>query len=194
LDDVRAEARSCTACPLYLPATQTVFGEGPADASMVLVGEQPGDQEDVEGLPFVGPAGRLLRVVLDRIGLPAERLYVTNAVKHFKFEPRGKRRIHQKPNRTEMVACHPWLEAELAIVEPKVVVALGVTAASSLLGKTVVLRKVRGVVDTWPGPGRLVATIHPSAVLRAEPGPAREEAEAGLVADLTEAKRLLETA
>jgi DNA polymerase len=159
---------------------------------MALVGEQPGDQEDVEGQPFVGPAGRLLRALLDRIGLRADRLYVTNAVKHFKFEQRGKRRIHQKPNRTEIVACRPWLETELAIVQPKVVVALGVTAASSLLEKTVVLRKERGLVERWPGPGQLVVTIHPSAILRAEPGPVREEAEAGLVADLTEAKRLLE--
>jgi DNA polymerase len=194
LDRLRSDARSCTACPLYLPATQTVFGEGLVGAPMMLVGEQPGDQEDVEGLPFVGPAGRLLRALLDRIDLPAEQLYVTNAVKHFKFEQRGKRRIHQKPNRTEMVACRPWLEAELAVVQPKVVVALGVTAASSLLEKTVVLRKVRGLVPAWPGPGQLVVTIHPSAILRAEPGPARDDAERGLVADLTEAKRLLDAA
>src|SRR5690348_13329702 len=127
LDRLRQEAHSCTACPLYRNATQTVFGEGSGSAPLVLVGEQPGDQEDLQGHPFVGPAGGVLDRALAEAGISLRDVYVTNAVKHFKFEPRGKRRIHQKPNRTEIVACRPWLWSELEVVDPKVVVALGVT-------------------------------------------------------------------
>ena len=143
----REEASRCQACPLYAHATQTVVGEGPDDAAVMLVGEQPGDQEDVQGHPFVGPAGKVLRQLLDEVGLPIERCYLTNAVKHFKFEQRGKRRIHQRPNRAEATACHPWLAAELALVAPRVVVALGVVAASSLLERE---RRAAGRAGSGP--------------------------------------------
>ena len=175
LDELRGEARRCQACPLYAHATQTVVGEGPADAAVMLVGEQPGDQEDVQGRPFVGPAGKVLRQLLDEVELPIERCYVTNAVKHFKFEQRGKRRIHQRPNRSETAACHPWLAAELALVAPRVVVALGVVAASSLLEENVVLRDLRGRALEWPGPGQLVVTAHPSSLLRTDDPEEREQ-------------------
>jgi uracil-DNA glycosylase family protein len=168
LRELRAEAANCTACPLYAPATQTVFGEGPADADAVLVGEAPGDREDLDGHPFVGPAGLLLRRVMEEVGLPLERSYLTNAVKHFKFTERGKRRIHQKPAREEVVACHPWLDAELRALQPKVVVALGATAAHALVGRSVVIGKMRGALQSWSGPGQLLITVHPSAVLRSE--------------------------
>ena len=184
LDELREEARRCQACPLYANATQTVVGEGPADAGVMLVGEQPGDQEDVQGHPFVGPAGKVLRQLLDEVGLPIERCYLTNAVKHFKFEQRGKRRIHQRPNRAETIACHPWLAAELALVAPRVVVALGVVAASSLLGDNVVLRDVRGRALEWSGPGQLVVTAHPSSLLRTDDPDEREQAHDAVLQDL----------
>ena len=184
LDELREEARRCQACPLYANATQTVVGEGPADAGVMLVGEQPGDQEDVQGHPFVGPAGKVLRQLLDEVGLPIERCYLTNAVKHFKFEQRGKRRIHQRPNRAETTACHPWLAAELALVAPRVVVALGVVAASSLLGENVVLRDVRGRALEWSGPGQLVVTAHPSSLLRTDDPDEREVATDAVLQDL----------
>ena len=188
---LRADASDCTACPLFAAATQTVFGEGPADAPMMLVGEVPGDHEDLEGHPFVGPAGQLLRRALDDAGVAVERLYLTNAVKHFKFEQRGKRRLHKKPSRSEMVACRPWLEQELAVVDPLVVVALGVTAATSLLGRPATISKLRGQALPWEGPGSLVVTIHPSAALRATDGPTRSEVVAGLTADLRFAQDLV---
>jgi DNA polymerase len=186
---LREEAARCTACPLYAAATQTVFGEGRADARIVLVGEQPGDHEDLEGQPFVGPAGRVLRELLDEVGLPAEECYVTNAVKHFKFEQRGKRRLHKRPNRAEVTACHPWLESELLLLQPRVVVALGVVAASSLLGRNVTLKALRGRVMDWPGPGHLVVTAHPSSLLRQESPEERAAARQQLVADLQLAVR-----
>jgi uracil-DNA glycosylase family protein len=184
LDELRGAARRCQACPLYAHATQTVVGEGPAHAAVMLVGEQPGDQEDVQGHPFVGPAGKVLHQLLDEVGLPMEGCYVTNAVKHFKFEQRGKRRIHQRPNRAETTACHPWLAAELALVAPQVVVALGVVAASSLLQENVVLRNVRGRALEWAGPGRLVVTAHPSSLLRTDDPDERERARAAVLDDL----------
>src|SRR5713101_9590423 len=134
LTAVREASRHCTACHLYKRATQTVFGEGPKNASMMLVGEQPGDYEDVAGKPFVGPAGKIMDQALEEAGIDRSHVYVTNAVKHFKWEPRGKRRIHKKPNSREIAACHPWLEAEIALVKPKVIVCLGATAAQALLG------------------------------------------------------------
>jgi len=184
LDELREGARQCQACPLYADATQTVVGEGPDDARVMLVGEQPGDQEDVQGHPFVGPAGKVLRQLLDEVGLPIERCYLTNAVKHFKFEQRGKRRIHQRPNRAETTACHPWLAAELALVAPRVVVALGVVAASSLLEGNVVLRDVRGRALEWSGPGELVVTAHPSSLLRTDDPAQREAARDAVLGDL----------
>lgn len=173
-------AERCEGCSLYQNATQTVFGEGPRGARMFLVGEQPGDVEDREGHPFVGPAGRLLDRALAEVGIDRGAAYVTNAVKHFKFELRGKRRIHDKPDRGEVVACHPWLRAELAVVRPHCVVILGATAAMSLMGPAFRVTKERGrVLDTEWGPA--VATIHPSAILRARD---RDVQYAGFVADL----------
>ncbi len=192
LDRLRREAMGCAACPLYLHATQTVFGEGPASAPLVMVGEQPGDQEDRQGHPFVGPAGGVLSQALAEVGLGHDGVYLTNAVKHFKFEERGKRRIHKKPNRTEIVACRPWLTSELSVIDPEVVVALGVTAATALLERGAVLKDLRGHPVPWKGPGQLVATIHPSAVLRAEPGADREDMYRGLVTDLRLAMELLQ--
>jgi uracil-DNA glycosylase family protein len=194
LDRLRAAAAGCRGCHLYQDATQTVFGRGDAHAKVVFVGEQPGDQEDRQGLPFVGPAGHLLRRAVDEAGLPVEHLYITNAVKHFKFKQAapGKRRIHQTPDRIEITACRPWLVAEFAALSPDVVVVLGATAAKALLGPSFRVTQSRGTVLPWPEsaqrpqdfpvePARLVATIHPSAVLRADD---RETAYNGLVADL----------
>ncbi|HEX5741616.1 MAG TPA: UdgX family uracil-DNA binding protein [Pilimelia sp.] len=189
LDALRAAAGGCRGCPLYRDATQTVFGVGPPDAAVVLVGEQPGDVEDRRGAPFVGPAGRLLRRALAEVDLPAGDTYVTNAVKHFKHTVRGTRRIHQTPTRTEVVACRPWLLAELAQVRPAVTVVLGATAAKALLGPDFRVTRHRGVLLPWSHaaadlpdlPGGVLATVHPSAVLRATD---RAAAYAGLVADL----------
>ncbi|NUW45728.1 UdgX family uracil-DNA binding protein [Nonomuraea rhodomycinica] len=183
LDSLREAATRCEGCDLYRDATQTVFGEGPASARFMLVGEQPGDQEDRKGAPFVGPAGRILDRALEEAGIDRDDVYVTNAVKHFSFVLRGKRRIHQKPTAAEVDACRPWLTAELALVEPEVVVVLGATAARSLLGPAFRVTRQRGQpVPLGDGAGALaVATIHPSAVLRA---PDRDAAYAGLLADL----------
>ena len=189
LDELRAAAASCQGCDLHENATQTVFGAGPADARVVIVGEVPGDQEDREGEPFVGPAGRLLDRALAEAGIDRSLVYVTNAVKHFKFVPaeRGKRRIHKTPSRTEVVACRPWLDAELDRVGPELVVALGATAAKSLLGQDFRVTEQRGSVLSMPDrEERVVATVHPSAVLRAND---REAAYQGLVADLTVAAK-----
>ena len=183
LAQVREEAARCQACPLYAHATQTVFGAGPADAAVVLVGEQPGDQEDVQGRPFVGPAGKVLRELLDEVGLPAEECYLTNAVKHFKFEPRGKRRIHQRPNRAEATACHPWLEAELALVRPRSL-SSGWSRRRRCSGRNVVLRDVRGRSLEWSGPGQLVVTAHPSSLLRTDDPDERERARHAVLDDL----------
>jgi uracil-DNA glycosylase len=181
IDVLASAAQQCTGCDLYRDATQTVFGEGPSRATLILVGEQPGDQEDRQGQPFVGPAGGVLRRCLDEAGIPRERVYVTNAVKHFKHETRGKRRLHKRPTTEEIEACHPWLDAELAAVRAPVVVALGATAARALVGRTVGIVASRG--KPFEVNGRTVfVTYHPSAALRA-----REEAaqiRADIVADL----------
>ena len=183
LGALRAAAEECRGCPLWEPATQVVFGRGERTARLLLLGEQPGDVEDQKGLPFVGPAGRLLVQALDEAGVDRSDLYVTNAVKHFKFVARGKRRIHATPDTWEVAACRPWLTAELAAVQPEVVVLLGATAAKTVFGPSFRVTQQRGVVLEWPEPDgpRAVATIHPSAVLRADD---REGALAGLVADL----------
>jgi uracil-DNA glycosylase len=193
LPRLRAAAAGCTACHLYKLGTQTVFGEGSADADVVFVGEQPGDQEDLTGRPFVGPAGRVLDEGLAAAGIDRSQVYVTNAVKHFKWEPRGKRRIHQKPNWAEMTACRPWLEAELAVVQPDVLVCLGATAAQSLLGRQFRVTKMRGVpVESELAPS-VVATVHPSSILRAPDEGARQEAMRDFIRDLKAVAKLIKS-
>ncbi len=177
LGRLRAAAPGCRGCDLYEHATQVVFGEGPPDAKVVMVGEQPGDEEDQKGRPFVGPSGRLLSKAMHEAGLDREKIYVTNAVKHFKFIERGKRRIHAKPSGIEISACKPWLEAELTAIEPELVVCLGATAAQSLMGPSFRITKERGHFFPHPWAKQLVATVHPSAVLRV---PERYEEEYGL--------------
>ncbi len=175
-DALREEALSCTRCPLWKPATQTVFGEGPVDARLMFVGEQPGDQEDLAGHPFVGPAGQMFDKALAEAGVDRARTYVTNAVKHFKFEARGKRRIHAKPAAGEIEACRWWIDQERAIVKPEITVALGATAARSLFGKVMAIGKSRGAALELPGGGEAWITVHPSYLLRIDdPGAAREE-------------------
>jgi len=176
-------AQSCTACDLYKKATQAVMGEGPRGAWAFFIGEQPGDQEDLTGRPFVGPAGKVLDEALAEAGIPREEVYITNAVKHFKWEPRGTRRIHQKPTLGEVRACHPWLEAELAIVQPRVIVCLGATAAQSLLGNQFRLTRNHGQFFDSPW-APITATLHPSAILRMPEPDQREAARAQLVEDL----------
>ncbi len=167
LPTLREAARGCRGCELYRLGTQTVFGEGLREAPVMLVGEQPGDQEDIQGRPFVGPAGKLLDRALIEAGIDRSRTYVTNAVKHFKWEPRGKRRIHQKPTWAELTACRPWLDAELAVVKPRVLVCLGATAAQALLGRQFRVTRQRGQLVPSPLAEHVTATIHPSAILRA---------------------------
>jgi DNA polymerase len=191
LASLRAAAAACRACDLWKRATQTVFGEGARGARVLFVGEQPGDQEDVTGRPFVGPSGRLLDEAMEEAGIDRKRAYVTNAVKHFKWEPRGKRRIHQKPNAREIAACKPWLAAELAVVRPKVVVALGATAAQTLLGPAFRVTRDRGKVIESDGFGRVIATVHPSAILRAPDEAARREERRRFVADLKRVARTI---
>jgi uracil-DNA glycosylase len=186
LSRIRREARSCTRCPLYEHATQTVFGEG-ATGGLMLLGEQPGDVEDRAGRPFVGPAGRLLREVLAEVGIPDHRVYTTNAVKHFKWKPAGKRRIHDKPSWSEVQACAHWLELELETVQPELVVCLGATAAQALFGRTARVGALRGRVHALDGRPPVLVTIHPSAVLRA--GDARQERRNELAGDLALAAR-----
>jgi uracil-DNA glycosylase family protein len=181
-----AEAAGCQACELWRNATRTVFGEGPADARLFLVGEQPGDQEDRAGKPFVGPAGRILDRALAEAGLARDQVYLTNAVKHFKWTAKGKRRIHQKPAAREVAACRPWLDAELAAVDPAVIVALGATAGQALFGSTFRVGAARGQVLDLDGRA-VVATIHPSAVLRVQEPADRDEQFGGFVADLRRA-------
>jgi DNA polymerase len=191
LDELRAEAADCKACDLWKTGTQTVFGEGRKKAEIVFVGEQPGDKEDLAGRPFVGPAGRVLDEGLEAAGIDRSLAYVTNAVKHFKWVARGKRRIHQKPNAAEMAACRPWLEAELAVVRPKVLVALGATAAQSLLGRQFRVTKQRGTpVESELAP-YVVATVHPSSILRQETDEDRAAAMRDFVADLEVVAKLL---
>lgn len=180
---LREAAIGCRACPLWRDATQTVFGEGPARAAIMLVGEQPGDREDREGRPFVGPAGQLLDGALGQAGIDPGRTYQTNVVKHFKFKPRGKRRIHQTPGKLEIDACRPWLDAELARVRPRVVGILGATAAKALLGRAFRITRQRGELLEVGFAPAAIATFHPSAILRAR-GADRDEAYAHLVADL----------
>src|SRR5437660_10114760 len=166
LEDLRAAARHCQACDLWKLGTQTVFGEGAPRAEIMFVGEKPGDREDLAGRPFVGPAGLLLDKALEQAGIARKRVYVTNAVKHFKWEPRGKRRIHQKPNSREVAACRPWLEAELRIVRPKLLVVLGSTAGQAIFGPSFRVTRERGKVLSSKFAPTVVATVHPSSLLR----------------------------
>jgi DNA polymerase len=189
LTAVAKDAKDCTRCPLYRNATQTVFGEGPATARIMMVGEQPGDQEDLQGHPFVGPAGRELDKALQEVGLDRKKVYVTNAVKHFKNEPRGKKRLHKRPNRYEVEKCRWWLDQEIAIVQPDLILALGVTAANILTGKSVTISRQRGqVIDSLAG-HRLMVTAHPSSILRMPDEPSRRKARAALVDDLKKARK-----
>jgi uracil-DNA glycosylase family protein len=194
LKGLREAARDCKACPLWKRGTQTVFGAGPAHARLFLIGEQPGDEEDRQGLPFVGPAGRLLEQALEAAGIERGEAYVTNAVKHFKWLPvegRGKRRIHQKPNAAEIRACHPWLDAELVTVRPEVIVCLGATAAQALLGAAFRVTKQRGQPIAHQSGARIVATVHPSSILRAPDSETRQDEMRKFVADLRVARALL---
>jgi DNA polymerase len=184
LAKVAEEAKACKRCPLYKNATRTVFGEGKVGARLMLVGEQPGDQEDLAGRPFVGPAGKMLDKALAEAGIERDKVYVTNVVKHFKNEPRGKRRLHKKPNRYEVEVCKVWFDQELALVQPKLVLAMGVTAASALVGKAVTLSRTRGKLMTFADGRQGMVTIHPSAILRAPDEAGRRAAYAGLVKDL----------
>jgi uracil-DNA glycosylase family protein len=188
LETLRAEAATCTNCELYRDATQTVFGEGPPTAWLMMVGEQPGDREDVEGAPFVGPAGRVLDTALERAGIDRTEVYVTNAVKHFRFERDGKRRIHKTPGVTHIRACRPWLDGELAAVRPTALATLGAVAGKALLGASFRISAQRGQVIEWEG-RPLVATVHPSSILRGPPE-ARDEAMDALVRDLEVVARL----
>ncbi len=184
LSSVRAIAADCKACDLYRRGTQTVFGEGPRKARVMLVGEQPGDAEDVAGHPFVGPAGKLLDAALEQAGIDRRQVYVTNVVKHFKWEPRGKRRIHAKPNAAEIAACRPWLETEISLVKPHVLVCLGATAAQALLGKSFKVSQQRGdIVESTLAP-IVAATVHPSSILRAPDDETRREEMRRFVQDL----------
>jgi uracil-DNA glycosylase len=184
LDTVREVAAGCKACDLYKRGTQTVFGEGPRRARIMFVGEQPGDAEDLAGHPFVGPAGKLLDRALEEAGIDRRVVYVTNVVKHFKWEPRGKRRIHAKPNAGEISACRPWLETEIALLQPHVLVCLGATAAQALLGKTFKVSQQRGeFVESSLAP-LVTATVHPSSILRARDDDARRAEMKQFVADL----------
>jgi uracil-DNA glycosylase len=184
LKTVRDAARGCQACDLYKRGTQTVFGEGPRRAEVMMVGEQPGDAEDLAGHPFVGPAGKLLDRALVEAGIDRAVVYVTNVVKHFKWEPRGKRRIHAKPNGAEIAACRPWLETEIALVKPRVLVLLGATAAQALLGRAFKVSQQRGLFVPSPLAPRVTATVHPSSILRAPDDESRRAEMTRFVGDL----------
>lgn len=184
LSSLREAAKHCEGCPLFANATQTVFGAGPARADVMMVGEQPGDVEDRQGKPFVGPAGRLLDQMLEEAGIDRQRVYVTNAVKHFKWTPRGKRRLHGKPNSREIFACRPWLEAELETIKPELLVLLGATAAQSLLGRQFRITKHRGEPMESDWAPWTMATYHPSALLRATHQPGGEQLREEFLADL----------
>jgi DNA polymerase len=190
LTALREAAAGCRGCHLWQVGTQTVFGEGARDAEVMFVGEQPGDQEDRAGKPFVGPAGRLFDDALEEAGIDRSVTYVTNAVKHFKWQARGKRRIHQKPNWAEMTACRPWLEAELAVVDPRVLVLLGATAAQSLLGRQFRVTQWRGQLVESDLAEKVTATVHPASILRGEPSE-REANFAAFVKDLRVVAKLL---
>ena len=192
LDDLRREAASCRACPLWKNATQTVFGEGPSDAEIMLVGEQPGDREDLTGHPFVGPAGLILDRALADAGIDRARVYVTNAVKHFKFEPRGKRRLHKRPNAGEIKVCSTrWLFGEIEAITPQIVVALGATAAQSLVGRPVPILSNRGEVLDLPSGLQVLITVHPSALLRLRDEDERRAAYEAFVSDLRSVARIV---
>ncbi len=184
LDEVRAEAAGCQACDLWRLGTQTVFGEGSQSADVMLVGEQPGDREDLAGRPFVGPAGKVLDQALEEAGIDRTNVYVTNAVKHFKWEARGKRRLHKRPDAAEVSACRPWLDREIDLVRPKVVVCLGATAAQALLGRTFRVTKQRGELFPQLAGHVVTATVHPSSILRAPDPAARQTEMAAFVEDL----------
>jgi len=191
LSSLRDKAAGCRACDLWKTGTQTVFGEGAKKSEVMLVGEQPGDYEDREGRPFVGPAGQLLDRALEEAGVDRSLAYVTNVVKHFKWQARGKRRIHQKPSWAEMTACRPWLEAELQVVKPNVLVCLGATAAQALLGRDFRVSRQRGELVDSPLAPRVMATVHPSSILRADD---REAEMALFVSDLRKVASLLDGA
>ena len=184
LPSLREAARDCKACDLWKTGTQTVFGEGGRGARIVFVGEQPGHEEDLSGKPFVGPAGRLLDQALEAAGIDRSETYVTNVVKHFKWEPRGKRRIHAKPNAKEIAACRPWLEAEISLLRPEVIVCLGATAAQALLGKQFRVSRQRGEFVKSPLAPRVMATVHPSSILRAPDEEARRVERQRFIEDL----------
>ena len=184
ISKLRAEAASCRACDLWKIGTQTVFGEGASKARVMLVGEQPGDREDIQGQPFVGPAGKLLDKALEAAGIDRKEIYVTNAVKHFKWEPRGKRRIHKKPNSLEIAACRPWIDAEIDVIKPEVIVCLGATAAQALLGRQFKVSTQRGVWVESPLAPFVMATVHPSSLLRAPDDETRRREMQRLIADL----------
>jgi DNA polymerase len=191
LPKLREAAAGCKACDLWKTGTQTVFGEGARQAEVMFVGEQPGNDEDLEGRPFVGPAGKLMDKAMEEAGIDRSLAYVTNVVKHFKWEPRGKRRIHQKPNWGEIAACRPWLDAELGVVKPRVIVCLGATAAQALLGRQFRVTKQRGVpVESDLAP-TVIATVHPSSILRADTEEGRRAAYDEFVADLRKVAELL---
>jgi uracil-DNA glycosylase family protein len=191
LEKLKRAAADCRACPLWKTGTQTVFGEGSKDARVVFVGEQPGDQEDLAGKPFIGPAGRLLDQVLQEVGIDRKLIYVTNAVKHFKWEPRGKRRLHKKPSAREIAACRPWLEVELSVLNPDVVVALGATASQSLMGNKFKVTRERGMILETTFTKHFMATVHPSAILRAPDEKTRHEQRARFIHDIKKIKPLI---
>jgi uracil-DNA glycosylase len=191
LDTLRHEAANCRACPLWKDATQTVFGEGPQTAQVMLVGEQPGDKEDLAGKPFVGPAGQMLDRALDEAGIDRKKVYVTNAVKHFKFVPRGKIRLHQKPTTPEIKACRPWYERELTSIKPDLVVAMGATAAQSVFGKITPINKNRGRLIDLDDGVKVLVTVHPSYLLRLPDADARAREYERFVEDLGIAAELL---
>jgi uracil-DNA glycosylase family protein len=191
LEELTKAAKDCKACDLWKRGTQTVFGEGSSHAKVMLVGEQPGNQEDLEGKPFVGPAGKLLDTALLAAGIDRAKVYVTNAVKHFKWEPRGKRRIHKKPNAAEVAACRPWLDGEIAALQPKVIVCLGATAAQALLGRDFRVTQHRGEFLKSPLAPYLMATVHPSSILRAPDDETRQEEMKRFVQDLKKIAKIL---
>ncbi len=192
LEQLRSIAAGCQACDLYRNATQTVFGDGAVGAAVMLVGEQPGDREDLDGEPFVGPAGAVLDRGLKQAGIDREQAYVTNVVKHFKWRPAGKRRLHQKPNAEEIAACRPWLDTEIDLVRPSVVVCLGATAAQALLGSAFRVSRQRGQFVSWNREPRIMATVHPSSILRAPDEEARQREMEKFVADLSLVARSLD--
>jgi DNA polymerase len=191
LNTVRGAAKDCQACDLHKLGTQTVFGEGGTRAPLMLVGEQPGDQEDLSGHPFVGPAGQILNKALVQAGIDRDSVYVTNVVKHFKWEPRGKRRIHKKPSASEIAACRPWLDVEIQLVQPRAIVCLGATAAQALLGKSFKVTVHRGAFITSPLAPLVMATVHPSSLLRAPDDETRREETARFIDDLRKVARAL---